>query len=63
MRKSLVSQGVTSLWHVAQWVSRAPPHHTLPDFLNLNGNKFNKLNLKHILLEIIFEYFGLLRKV
>jgi len=22
---------------VAQWVSRAPPHHTLPAFLNLNA--------------------------
>ena len=28
---------VTPLWHVAQWVSRAPPHHTLPAFRNLNG--------------------------
>ena len=25
------------MWHVAQWVSRAPPHQTLPVFLNLNG--------------------------
>ena len=25
------------MWYVAQWVSRAPPHHTLPAFLNLNG--------------------------
>ena len=25
------------MWHVAQWVCRAPPHHTLPAFLNLNG--------------------------
>ena len=29
--------GVTLLWHVAQWVSLAPLHHTLPAFLNLNG--------------------------
>ena len=26
------------MWHVAQWVSRAPPHHTLPAFLNLNDS-------------------------
>ena len=37
LRNSLVLLGVTVLWHVAQWVSRAPPHHTLPAFLNLNG--------------------------
>ena len=28
---------ITSLWQVAQWVSRAPPHNTLPAFLSLNG--------------------------
>ena len=28
---------VTLLWPVAQWLSRAPPHHTLPAFLNLNS--------------------------
>ena len=28
---------VTSLWNVAQWVSGAPPHHTLPVFLSLNS--------------------------
>ena len=37
LRNSLVLLGVSLLWHVAQWVSRAPPHHTLPAFLNLNG--------------------------
>ena len=37
LRNSLVLLGVTLLWHVAQWVSRAPPHHTLSAFLNLNG--------------------------
>ena len=36
-RNSLVLLGVTLLWHMAQWVSRAPSHHTLPSFLNLNG--------------------------
>ena len=36
MRNSLVLLKVTS-WHVAQWVSRASPHHSLPAFLNLNG--------------------------
>ena len=34
---SLVLLGVTSLWHFAHWVSRAPPDNTLPAFLNLNG--------------------------
>ena len=37
LRNSLVLLGVNRLWHVAQWVSRAPPHHTLPAFLNLSG--------------------------
>ena len=37
LRNSLVLLGVTPSWQVAQWVSRAPPHHTLPAFLNLNG--------------------------
>ena len=37
LRNSLGLQGVTTLWHVGQWVSSAPPHHTLPAFLNLNG--------------------------
>ena len=39
--------GGTSLWHVAQWVALAPPHHTLPVFLNLNGRLTNqKINLR-----------------
>ena len=25
------------MWHLAQWISPAPPHHFLPAFLNLNG--------------------------
>ena len=29
---------VIPLWRVAQWVSRAPSHHTLPAFLNLTGS-------------------------
>ena len=27
------------MWHVAQWVSHAPPRYTLPAFLNLNGKR------------------------
>ena len=38
LRDSLVSLGVTPLWHMAQWVFRAPPHNTLPAFQNLNGS-------------------------
>ena len=30
------------LRNMAQWVSRAPPHHTLPAFLNFNGRYFIK---------------------
>ena len=41
-RNSLVLLGVTSLWQVALWLSRAPPHHTVPAFLNLNSNIFQK---------------------
>ena len=40
----MVLLGVTLLWHVAQWVSRAPPHHTLPSLLNLNGTS----NMDHV---------------
>ena len=43
LRDSFVLLGVTPLWHVAQWDSRAPPHHTFPDFLNLNGTVDSKL--------------------
>ena len=38
LRNSLALLGVTALWHVAQWVSRTPPHHTLPAFVNFNGS-------------------------
>ena len=38
-RNSSVLQGVTILWLVAEWVSRAPSHNTLPAFLNLKGIK------------------------
>ena len=32
---------------MAQWVSRAPPHHTLPAFLNLNDiNNLFQIRLK-----------------
>ena len=37
LRNSLFLLGVTPLWHVAQWVSRATTHHSLPAFLYLNG--------------------------
>ena len=37
LRNSLVLLGVTPLWHVAQWVARAPPHHSVPAFLNPHG--------------------------
>ena len=47
MRNSLVLVGVTSLRHVAQGVSRAPPHHTLPAFINLIGTLFS--NLKYMI--------------
>ena len=36
-RDCFVLVTVTLLWHVAKWVSCAPPHHTLPTFLNLKG--------------------------
>ena len=41
LRNSLILLGFTSFWHLAQWVSRASPHHVLPAFLNLNGKKYN----------------------
>ena len=37
MRYSFVLLEVTPLWYLVQWVSRTPPHHTLPAFLILNG--------------------------
>ena len=40
LRNSLILVGVTPLWHVAQWVSRAPQHHTIPAFLDLNGTLY-----------------------
>ena len=56
LRNSLVLLGVTPMWFVAQWVSRAPPHHTLPPFLNNNsslpeialiGQSLNLCDTKH----------------
>ena len=40
VRKSLILQGVIILWHVTQWVFRAPPYHILPAFQNLYGRLF-----------------------
>ena len=66
-RNSLVLLGVTQLWHVLQWVARAPPHHTLSAFLNLNGIKF-QLNYRELLhptlqecLTILTELYGQIR--
>ena len=45
LRDCSVLVTVTRLWHVAQWVSRAPPQPTLPTFLNLNdiiGQRFGE---------------------
>ena len=52
LRSSLASLEGTPLWHVAQWVSRAPPHRSLPAFLNLNDITLLNFNysLKHFLL-------------
>ena len=40
MKNSLVLLGITPLSHVAQRVSLAPPHNTLPAFINLNGSSY-----------------------
>ena len=39
LRDCFVLLTVTQLWAVTKWVSRAPPHHNLPAFLNLNGRQ------------------------
>ena len=59
-RKDLEKQGdltdcfvlvtVTPLWQVAECVSSAPPHHTFPIFLNLNGSLKNKKYVYRIIL-------------
>ena len=54
MRNSLVLLGVALLWHVAQWVSRAPPHHTIAAFLNLNGTY---VEMNEIFGQISLDYF------
>ena len=55
LRNSLVLLGVTPLCYVAQWVSRAPPHHIIPAFLNLNDSLLNHT----IYYEIDFRAYGL----
>ena len=46
---------VTPLLHVAQWVSRAPPHHTLSAFLNLNS-------ILHLLLKLSENWIFIINK-
>ena len=46
MRHSLVLLGVTPLWHVSQWVSRAPPPHTLPAYIHVNLNGANIIRIR-----------------
>ena len=41
LRNSLDLVGVALIWHVAHWVSRAPPYHTLPVLLNLADTSKN----------------------
>ena len=55
LRNFLVLLGVTALWHVAQWLSRAPPNHILPAFLNHNGRRIGA-NLISILYYYIKKY-------
>ena len=49
LRHSLALLGVTPLWHVAQWGSRAPTPHTLPAFLNLDGSIKMRKNIAYII--------------
>ena len=58
LENSFVLVGVTPLWHVAQLVSRAPPHHTLPAFINLNGRLLNFRKGPRNLLQKMSFYFG-----
>ena len=39
LRDCFVVLTVSQLWNVAPLISRAPPYHTLPAFINLNGSK------------------------
>ena len=45
---------VTPLWHVTQWDSRAPSHHTLTAFLNLN-DMFRSILSMGMLIRIIIS--------
>ena len=51
LRNSLVLLGVTGLWHMAQWVSLALPHHTLPTFRNLNGTR--KWAISNLMIDLV----------
>ena len=68
LRKSLVLVGVTSLLHVAQWVSREPPHHTLPVLWNLYGtwlqgtscsDKLKFINVLKVVFHLTFQSWGI----
>ena len=46
---------ITSLWQVAQWVSRTPPHNTLPAFLSLNVTKVHLDCYEYFISEIVLS--------
>ena len=47
LRDCSVLVTITPLWHVAQWVSRAPSNHTLPAFQNLNSKIIRFLSINN----------------
>ena len=61
-RKFLCLLALAPLWYVAQWAFRAPPHHTLPAFLNLNAyipidNKLGNQDCFSKLIRRLYENF------